>query len=244
MDTVKIRSGNTLMVAHRGVSKLERENTCPAFLSAASRSYYGIETDVHPTRDGKLVTIHDACLNRVSGDRYSINVEMVDYAEIEGITLPDLDGTTVRRDIRVPLFSEYVSICKKYGKHCVVEIKGVFSEENIAKLVEEIKQLDYLDGVTFIAFDLVNCINVRRLLPNAEVQYLVHQKPETDAEVTAILKEHRLDLDVYYKRLTKKWVDELHSSGIKVNCWTCDDPAEAEKLVEMGVDFITSNILE
>ena len=244
MDTIKINSGKTLIIAHRGVSKLERENTCPAFLSAAGRSYYGIETDVHPTRDGKMVTIHDSNLKRVSGEKYTVDVEQSDYCDFADIVLPDLDGSTVRRDIRVPLFKEYLAICKKYGKRAVVEIKDLFSYENIVKLVDEVKELDYIDGVIFIAFDLENCINVRKLLPDAEVQFLVSKTPESDAEITALLKEHRLDLDVFYKRLTKEWIDELHAAGIKVNCWTCDDSAEAEKLVEMGVDFITSNILE
>ena len=43
------------MVAHRGVSKLERENTMPAFVAAGNRSYYGIETDIHITRDGRFI---------------------------------------------------------------------------------------------------------------------------------------------------------------------------------------------
>ena len=47
------------MVAHRGLSGVETENTVAAFVAAANRSYYGIETDVHRTIDGKYVCIHD-----------------------------------------------------------------------------------------------------------------------------------------------------------------------------------------
>jgi glycerophosphoryl diester phosphodiesterase len=53
-----------------------------------------------------------------------------------------------------------------------------------------------------------------------------------------------LDLDIYYKRLNKETIDLLHSKGIKVNCWTVDNKEEAEALVDMGIDFITTNILE
>ena len=49
MDTIKIEKKNTLMVAHRGVSGLEKENTLAAFIAAGNRSYYGVETDVHRT---------------------------------------------------------------------------------------------------------------------------------------------------------------------------------------------------
>lgn len=49
----------TKMIAHRGLSGVEIENTMPAFLLAAQHSYYGIETDVHRTKDGFFVIHHD-----------------------------------------------------------------------------------------------------------------------------------------------------------------------------------------
>ena len=54
MDTIKINKKNVLMIAHRGVSGLETENTKEAFIIAGNKSYYGIETDVHVTLDGKF----------------------------------------------------------------------------------------------------------------------------------------------------------------------------------------------
>jgi len=56
MNTIKFASGNVKMVAHRGCSGLEKENTNSAFVAAGSRSYFGIESDVHITADGKYVS--------------------------------------------------------------------------------------------------------------------------------------------------------------------------------------------
>ena len=72
MNTTKINSKNVKMVAHRGVSGIERENTCPAFVAAGNRSYFGIETDVHVTKDGKFVIIHDETTERISQRKYWI----------------------------------------------------------------------------------------------------------------------------------------------------------------------------
>ena len=58
MDTVKINKRNTQLVAHRGLSGIETENTNAAFVAAGNRSYYGIETDVHRTADGKFIIYH------------------------------------------------------------------------------------------------------------------------------------------------------------------------------------------
>ena len=111
LNTIKIDSKQAKMIAHRGLSGLERENTCPAFVAAGNRSYFGIETDVHITKDGKFVIIHDETTDRVSLGQSSINVEENDYAAVSGLVLPDLDQTTNRQDIRIPLLADYINMC-------------------------------------------------------------------------------------------------------------------------------------
>ena len=68
--------------------------------------------------------------------------------------------------------------------------------------------------------------------------------PIMSDEILDKLMKNRLDLDIHYKRIDKSWTDKLHNLGIKVNVWTCDSAEHAKALIEMGVDFITSNILE
>ena len=241
MDTIKLEKKQVRMVAHRGLSGIERENTCPAFVAAGNRSYYGIETDVHVTRDGRFVIIHDETTKRVSCESADINVEGCDFSAVSELVLPDRDGSRLRRDIRVPLLAEYIAICKKYEKRCVLEVKNTFPPDDLARMVEEIRALDYLDGVIFISFSRENCINLRKLLPKAEIQFLCD---EANEEIIAMLREHRLDLDIYYPSLTRELVERLHGLGITINCWTCDSKEHGEALVAMGVDMITSNILE
>ena len=122
MDTIKIQKNGVKMIAHRGLSGIERENTYPAFIAAGNRSYFGIETDVHVTGDGKFVIIHDETTERVSLGQSNINVEKCSFDEVKDIVLPDLDGSCTRRDIKIPLLEDYIRICKKYGKVCVLEL--------------------------------------------------------------------------------------------------------------------------
>ncbi len=243
MDTIKIESKGVKLIAHRGLSGIERENTCAAFVAAGNRSYFGIETDIHTTKDGKFVVIHDETTTKVSQERYNIDVEKNDYAAVENLVLPDKDGTTVRKDIRIPLLKEYIKICKKYDKVCVLEIKNLFAESDLKRVVEEIKEEEYLENLIFISFVMENCKCLRKLFPEAEVQFLLNEK-DVSSEILKTLCDYNLDLDINHVALDKEKVEMLHSKGIKVNCWTCDDKDRAEKLVEMGVDFITTNILE
>lgn len=249
MDTIKIEKGRTRMIAHRGVSGLETENSIPAFVAAGNRSYYGVETDAHVTKDGRFVVIHDERTGRVAWD--DINVETAGYGLVRKIALKDLcpaagteaDSMCVadRQDLIIPSLKEYIMICKKYGKTCILELKNEFRPEDIEGIVEEIRGLGYLEQVTFISFALNNMIRLRDLLPEQELYYLTS---EYSREILDTLKRHSLNLDIYYKALTKEIVEELHREGVLVNCWTCDTKEEAERLVSWGVDFITSNILE
>lgn len=243
MDTIKINNGNTKMVAHRGVSGIERENTNAAFIASGNRSYFGTETDVHVTKDGKFVIIHDETLDRVTDGKCRINVEESSYDDFKDVILPDLDGSFARQDLKTPLLEEYVRICKKYGKVCVLEVKNPFSENDIKRLVEEIKGIGYLENVIFISFSLENCINLRNLLPDSNIQWLIGGDNLPDGLVDTLLK-YNLDLDIQYTLLDKETIEMFHANGIVVNCWTCDDKDTAERLAEYGIDYITSNILE
>jgi glycerophosphoryl diester phosphodiesterase len=242
MDTVKIDSKIAKMVAHRGLSGIERENTCPAFLAAANRSYFGIETDVHITADGELVVIHDETLTRVTDGACEINVENCDYGDFKDVVLPDRDGSYARQDIRVPRLLEYIKICKKYDKVCVLELKNRFKREDIIRIIEQYRALEYLDKVIFISFSYENCVVLRELLPEAKIQYLT--TAEVNDELINKLLEYKLDLDIHFGKLNPEAVEMLHSNGIEINCWTVDKKETAEGLAAMGVDFITSNILE
>ena len=242
MDTVVIKRKNTKMIAHRGLSGIEQENTNAAFVAAGNRSYYGIETDVHRTADRQYVIIHDDTTSRVTNGVLDINVELVPYKDIQGILLPDIDGSCVRQDLRIPLLAEYIRICKQYNKVCVLELKNPFSREDIEDIVEIINSEQYLSNVIFISFSLENCILLRDRLPNQQIQWLISR--QVDKEVKNTLLQYHLDIDLDHIYVSKALVEDLHANQVKVNCWTCNDAYAAEKLIDMGVDFITTNILE
>ena len=126
-DTVKFSKKDVKVVAHRGCSGLEKENTASAFVAAGNRSYYGIETDVHVTKDKKYVIIHDDSTLRVSGKE--LTVEETDLETLRSISLSDTDGSFGRKDLIIPTLEEYIKICKKYGKVCVLELKNRFRKE-------------------------------------------------------------------------------------------------------------------
>lgn len=239
MNTIKFDKKNVKMVAHRGVSGLERENTNAAFIAAGNRSYYGIETDIHKTVDGNFIIIHDDTTARVAID--NLTVEESTFDTLRSLVLLDFDGSKLRTDLRLPTLEEYININKKYEKYAVLELKNAFSEQEVLEICDRIAALDYLDHTIFISFSYDNLVYIRRKYPEQAAQFLTSKY---DDSLIDRLKEWNLDLDIRHNALTAEIIDELHENGITVNCWTVDDPERAEELAAWGIDMITTNILE
>lgn len=241
MNTIKLDSGNVKMIAHRGLSGLEKENTNAAFVAAGNRAkYFGIETDVHITADKKVIVIHDDNTSRVSTD--DINVENSSYETLRKLRLLDIDGQRSRSDLLLPSLEEYVGICKKYEKFCILELKNPMDPQDVYGIVDTIKAMDYLDHVVFISFALSNLVALREKYPEQSAMYLIGK--EWKDEYYEDLEKNNLDLDIDHRILTKEIVDRVHAMGHTVNVWTVNEKDRALQLVEMGVDYITTNILE
>lgn len=239
MDTIKFEKKNTKVVAHRGLSGIEVENTNSAFVAAGNRSHWGIETDIYKTADGEFVIGHDDNYKRLSGEEIFLEKETLE--RLREVVFFDKDGTKNRVDLRPATLENYLSIVKKYEKHAVLELKSNFTDEEIARIIEIIREYDYLDNLTFISFNYDNLLRVRKILPNQSAQYLFWKI--TDAEIERLVRD-KIDVDVWVVELTKEQIEACHRAGLKVNCWTVDDPKKAEELASWGIDIITSNILE
>lgn len=239
MDTVKIDAKSTKMIAHRGVSGIERENTAAAFVAAGNRSYFGIETDVHKTADGQYIIIHDDTTGRVAGK--DLQVEQSTFAALRALHLTDRDGQA-RKDLCLPTLSEYLHICKTYDKTAVLELKNHFEKADIAEILKIVEKEYTPEKLIFISFDYENMVNLRALSDKLTLQFLC--TCEVDEALIEKRRRHALDLDILESRLTEQNIALLHQNGIRVNCWTADDRDRAQALADWHVDYITSNIVE
>ena len=247
-DTVKLTCSNKpKMVAHRGVSGLEKENTHAAFIAAGNRSHYGIETDIYRTADGHYVCLHDSNTSRVGID--NINVTECTYETVRKIKLCGMSGKKDRNDICIPSLSEYIQICKHYEKIAVVELKQIFDREQLTEICDIIKEGEWLDNTVFIAFGLENLITLREIYPNQKAQYLISGSYFTNGGTTQTLvdtlNQYNLDLDISYVALTPDLAQAVHRAGKEINVWTVNEEKDARFLAEeCQVEYITSNILE
>ncbi len=223
-----------LAICHRGWHEKYYENTLNAFKEAAKMDFYGIETDIHLTKDNYWVVHHDADFLS-GGQKYFIKKLTKD----ELIKLP-LDNEQNDQEAFIPLFDDYLEICIKNGKRPIIEIKPKNpSIRYLRKLCKHIDKVLGIDKVTFIAFYPWPLIKLRlRYGRRLHIQMLI----EPHMFLIKWAQFFKMDIDISEKLLVKEIVDKFHKKKLKVNVWTIDDKAGLKKFEEMGVDFITTNV--
>jgi len=227
----------TQMVAHRGVSGLETENTAAAFIAAGNRTYYGVETDIWRTADGNYICNHDGRSGRIC--ETDLVMEESTLADLQALVLKDRDGKSDRNELRLCHPSEYRKICERYGKVCVPELKSNFTLEEIRDILDIFE--GYLDHTCFISFNIENLKKVKELRPEQECQFLAGEYRDEYPEMLANLG---MGMDILFNQLTEERIKAFHDAGVEVNSWTVDNPDDAHRLISWGVDYITTNILE
>lgn len=213
-----------LIIAHRGASAYEPENTLAAFRRAIDMGCDAIEFDVRFTSDGVPVVIHDEDLRRVAGvDR-----------RIGEHTLEEIREVTVMGGERIPTLDEVLS--EVGGKVAIfMEIKELFSEERI---VEMLKSYGVVDHTLIISFNYEHLRRIKDRDRSIEIGLLTYLKPlpidrAVKLNAMAILPRHNL--------VTLDSVREIHSRKLKVYTWTVNDVSIALKMKSYGVDGIATD---
>lgn len=238
IDSLKIKDkGKVKMIAHRGLSALQPENTCAAFLAAAKRSYYGIETDIRLTADGKFALIHDDNLNRVFGVRKRVRkATLAELRSVRGM----VDGKP-RADFQIPVLKEFLGICRAYQKQAVIEIKDGLTQGEAGALVAEVKKENALQHTIFISFCKRNLLRIKKVYPQANIQWL---RKRLNVFAFWVALRNKMDLAVRKTGLNAYMVGVFLQKGGKINVWTVDTEAEFTAAKKLGVAYVTTNVLE
>lgn len=233
-------------VAHRGESHDAPENTLAAYKLAWERGVPAAELDVHLTKDGKLILIHDADTQRTSGVKLIVKestVEQLQKLDVGTWKDPKYAGE------KMPLLEDVLRAMPD-GRKMFVEVK--VGAEAVPELVRVLKAVGKKPEQTpVISFKLDTCIATKKAMPEVKVYYLASQKKNketgvwspTNEELIALAKQHNFDgLDLSYKGpIDADFVKAAKAAGLEFYVWTIDEPADAKRMIDAGVDGITTN---
>jgi glycerophosphoryl diester phosphodiesterase len=233
-------------IAHRGESADAPENTLAAFRLAWERGVDAIELDVHQAADGTLVVIHDADTLRTTGKQLRVQDTLAHV-------LGKLDAGSWK-DARfegepIPTLAEALATIPD-GRRCYIEMK--VGPQAVPALVETVKSSGKTaDQLPIISFNADTLAEAKKRLPEHRAYLVVGFKADEAAggytptipqliEKAKQIKADGLDLS-FRGPLDNDSVALIRAAGLGLVVWTVDDEAVARKMVEIGVDGITTN---
>ncbi|WP_181789834.1 glycerophosphodiester phosphodiesterase [Streptomyces phytophilus] len=197
-----------LTIGHRGLMGVEPENTIRSFVRADREGMDAIELDLHLSKDGHLVVMHDPDVDRTTDGE----------GAIADFTLAELRELDAGQGERVPTFDEVVEAVK--GR-LQVEIKDVAAAKALA---EAMTAHDLVGRVEVLSFHDEALAEMRQLLPEVpRVLVASHYGlgvVDRAREVGAVM------LSLNIRRLTLELADRAHEAGLKVIAWTVNTPEE------------------
>lgn len=236
------------LYAHRGAAAERPENTLPAFERAVAIGVDGLELDVHATRDGHAIVSHDPDGARMTA--VPIAWAELDLAQVRtldagwGFVAPDGTRPFAGQRIGVPTFEEVLTAFPALRLN--VDLKD---PRAIDPMLAVIARHGAEERVTLASFHVRTLWAVRRrgyagetALAQAEVASLLalpavawRQLPLTGSAAQVPVHAGAIRLD------RPAFIAKCHAAGLRVDYWTIDDPAEAQRLLALGADGIITN---
>jgi glycerophosphoryl diester phosphodiesterase len=230
-----------LIVAHRGASWDAPENTVESALLGWAEGADAVEVDVHLTRDGEVVVIHDPTLLRTTGR--DARVDGLTLAEIRKLDAGIWKGAAWR-GVRVPTLGDVLATVPA-GKRIFIELKAA---EGLVAALRRVVEGGPVDArrVVLISFEAEALREAKRALPECKTLWLADTPEGAEAKRAGLIawcvKEGFDGLGV-----SAGWpvdaalVERLGAAGLELNVWTVNDPKRARQLIAAGVASVTTD---
>ncbi len=224
--------------AHRGFSGSYPENTMLAFEKALEAGCEGMEFDVHLTRDGQVVIIHDETIDRTSGQTGW--VKDMTYEKLCQVDFSYKFKGLVEFQ-RIPTLREYFELVQDRDILSNIELKtGVWEYPGIEQAVYDlIREYHMEQKVCISSFNHHSVMRMKAIDPSLMCGFL----SETwILDAGAYVRDHGVEAyHPHFKMLTEPELADLKAHGCQINTWTVNEDADIDWMIRSEVDGIISN---
>ncbi len=226
------------LIAHRGFSGVYPQNTIPAFEGAAEAGFWGMECDIHTTKDGKWVVIHDDEISNLTNGEGRI--ADLTFDELMEFQMDSGNGIESYGTLPIPTLEEYLKSCADDGEIIpVIEIKNC-DTKHLPLLKETVAEYGLSEKAVFISFNGDFLIEYRKLDKDATILYLRHNPTKEEID---FCMEHTFGINFYHKDFYKCFssIKYARENGVPIGAWTVDNTVYADVMALFGAEFITTN---
>jgi glycerophosphoryl diester phosphodiesterase len=223
-----------MVIAHRGASSYAPENTISAFDRALALGVGHVELDVHLSRDGQVVVIHDDLLERTTNG--SGPVASHTWEQLQALDAGSWFGQEFAGE-RIPTLTQVLERFQQQF-HFHIEVKG--ESDNLShKTIDLVRRYGLENRVTITSFREGPLGETREYAPELGAGWLV-----TEATEAVVSRARELELSSLCPRadtVTPELVDRLHRQGFLVRAWGVANEDLMRRVVDAGADGMTVN---
>jgi glycerophosphoryl diester phosphodiesterase len=221
-----------LTIAHRGASAFYPENTLRAFIAAAELGVDMCEFDVRMTRDGEVVVIHDATVNRTTDGRGRVGA--MSAAAIKRLDAGVRFGAEFRGE-RIPTLGEVAEALQgRCGMDVELKARGLET-----RVCEILRGCGATQSPIISSFDWDQLKIVAGQEPALRLALLGEKSPAALLEAAPAM--HAFAIAPRFDIADAALCAEAHRRGLAVYVWTVDDAPTMRRLAAAGVDGIMTN---
>lgn len=242
-DSLSISSHTShqpLMIAHRGLSGIAPQNSIPAVKKAIEYGYDGCEFDIHTTKDGKWVVIHNDTVDSMTDGEGKV----ADFTleQIRKLRLDSGNGIEQYENLQVPTLEEVLEIIAESEITPVIEIKNCNTEylPDVKKLLEKYKLTERAE---IISFEREYLEQYRKLDSSAQMMLLTSVITEDDVNWCVENGVDTVNFDYFNLIKCIKGFRLAKQKGLRLAAWTVDNTVYKDVMVLFGVQGITTNKL-
>lgn len=224
-------------IGHRGAAGTHPENTMASFRRAKELGCHGVEFDVHRTRDGHLVVIHDETLDRTTTGKGLVMTQTLE--EVRKVDAGSWKGAQFAGE-RVPTLSELIADTPD-DFLLFLELKaGSLYYPNIEEdVVRTIRESGAAARFQVSSFDHHALQKLHQLMPELPLGMLFADNPLDPVGMAKAIGASALH--PAWQWVTPHMVQSAHAAGLQVNAWTCNQPEAIARMKQFGVDGIMSD---
>jgi len=213
-----------LKIGHRGAKAYEPENTIRSFMKALELGVNAIELDVRRTKDGEIVVIHDAEVDRTTNGK----------GLVSELTLSEIKQLSTDKGEKIPTLEEALDFLDRRVK-ILIEIKEVGIE---GKVLDVVRGKGLEDNVIVISFHEEALRRIRELSDKVETGLIYVKHKDPIGAALSLKAQYLLPL---YRFIRSAFVKKAHEKGLKIIAWTINTIEEAQEYANKGVDGIASD---
>lgn len=236
----------TLVVAHRGASHAEPEHTREAYELAIREGADAFECDVRLTRDGHLVLVHDALIDRTSTGRGAVS--RLSLAELDTHRYPHGRDVHHGEAYRIMTLDMLINIADSGPQPLGLSIETKHPtrdshrlEDAVIDVLERVGRLGVDAGTRIMSFSLAALQRARRRSTQIPLVYLFDAPSRKHADGVLPAGIDIAGPSIQYLREHPDYVARIHDRGHQVHVWTVDEPADVDLCVVLGVDAVITN---